>query len=334
MPGESDTLIVYLILVHGDPELLARMVGALDNDRVRFFIHVDAKNDIGHFKTNIPMKDRCTFITDRVEVYWGGFSMVEAILRLMKAAINDVPDFKYAVLLSGAHYPIKTNDYILSMLQDSSSEYLQYAKVSEIGCEFKINAFCFFDYKLFNPRTVYFSNRRLNRIMRMPGKLADIFFRRLVPVVYKKKLDSSTVPYVGANWWVLTKPCVQYVLKYIEEKRYYKKFFRFAIQPDETFFHTIICNSHFKLANQDVTLDTLMGNAPMNEKYSQLRGLNLTLQCSIDGSPRTLDEDDFPKISKELNYFGFPQLFARKFNTELSHKLLHLIDNFRKTRPD
>ncbi|VAW65108.1 hypothetical protein MNBD_GAMMA09-2905 [hydrothermal vent metagenome] len=330
MENNSDTLIVYLILAHGEPALLSKLIGALEHDNVRFFVHVDAKSDISQFKTNALLKYKVTFITDRVKVYWGGFSMVEATLHLMEAAINDVPDFAYAVLLSGVHYPIKSNDYILNRLKDPNVEYLQYAKVTEVGCEFKINAFCFNDFKLFNPRTTYSTNHKLNILARIPGKLVNLLFRQLVPLVYKRKLKGGIVSYAGANWWALTKPCVQHVLKYVEENNHYKKYFRFATQPDETFFHTIICNSNFNLANQHITLGSMTGSSATNSRYSQLRGLSLTFtKCSSNGSPKILDESDSPNICKEANYFDFPQLFARKFDVERSSRLLRLIDDYR-----
>lgn len=328
----SDTLVVYLILAHGDPELLDRQIHALDNEEVRFFVHIDAKSDLNHFKTSALAKDNVTLITDRVKVFWGGFSMVEATLRLMEAAIAEVPTFKYAILLSGVHYPIKSNDYILDMLRNSDSEYLQYAKVSEVGCEFKVNAFCLYDYKLFNQRAVYFRDGRLNELAKIPGKFTTRFFRKLVPLVYKRTLAMDVVPYTGANWWALTKGCVEYVLKYVRENRRYMNYFRFAYQPDETFFHTIICNAHFKLANKDISLGSMAGHDSRQHRYSRLRGLSLTFtKCAKGGNPKVLDESDFPDIRKELNYCGFPQLFARKFDIERSAALLRLIDDFRKT---
>ncbi|HHH43856.1 MAG TPA: hypothetical protein ENK49_06945, partial [Gammaproteobacteria bacterium] len=303
-PGMPGITVVYLIVAHGDPDHLARMIDALDNIRVRFFIHIDAKTDIRKFREILPGTGRIRFIKDRVKVYWGGYSQVEATLRLMEAAIREVPEFRYAVLLSGVHYPIKSNAYILDMLQNSDSEYLQFARTSEVGCEFKTNAFCLYDYKLFNPRSVYFNNSKLNRLTRMPGKLVYHIFRKLVPLLYKRKLPGDIAAYTGANWWALTRPCLQYILQYVKENRKYTQFFHLACQPDETFFHTIVCNSGFSLANSDTDLKTLTQGA-MSGDYSRLRGLSLTFtKCSPGGIPKVLDESDFEDVRKELNYFG------------------------------
>jgi hypothetical protein len=330
--GKGDeTSIVYLILAHTAPRLLARLIGALDSSGVRFFIHVDAKVEIRDFMDSIGTRKNVRFLEDRVHVFWGGYSMVEATLRLMEKATRDSPEFKYAVLLSGVHYPIKSNEYICEFFHKSSYEYLQFAKTSEVGCEFKTDAFCLYDYKLFNPRTLFSGNKWINKIAKTPGKIADILFSRIVTTVYKRTLPGGVIPYTGSNWLALTNPCVRYILKYVKENPRYISFFRLCRQPDESFFHTIICNSGFKLANADISLASLVGEAEPDGQYSKLCGLTLTYtKCSKTGSPKVLVEDDFEEIRKELNFFSYPQLFARKVESGSSAELLGLIDSFRQ----
>jgi Core-2/I-Branching enzyme len=328
---QNETGIVYLILAHTAPTLLARLVNALDDSSVRFIIHVDAKADVDNFTYCLGTRENVRFLENRIDVLWGGYSMVEATLRLMEEASRDSPEFKYAVLLSGVHYPIKSNEYIREFFHKSSDEYLQFAKTCEVGCEHKTDAFCLYDYKLFNPRTVFFRNKWVNMLAKIPGKSVDILFSRIVSTVYKRKLPGGVIPYTGSNWWALTNPCVRYILEYVKENPRYISFFRLSRQPDEAFFHTIICNAGFKLANENISLAGLGGEATSIGKYSRLCGLSLTYtKCSKTGSPKVLDEDDFEEIRKELNFFSYPQLFARKVESDSSAGLLQLIDSFRR----
>lgn len=326
--GAGDEIqIVYLILAHSNAELLGRMINALDNEKVHFFIHIDKKADLNNFQRYLPEKQNIHLTKNRIKVFWGGYSIVQSTLNLMGEAIKSNIDFKYAVLLSGAHYPIKSNDYILKYFQTSDCEYLQFAKVCEVSCEFKINPFCLYDYAFFNPRTVFFENKILNRIARIPGMTVNLTFRKMITIFYKRKLVRNIIPYTGANWWALTQACVKYVLDYTNNNRDYVECFRFSMAPDETFFHSIICNSTFKLANDDITLMSLTGKYKELRKYSKLKGLCLTfMKCSPTGNPKTLSEAEFVEISKESNFFGSHCLFARKFDPETSFGLLNIID--------
>lgn len=326
----SESKIVYLILAHTAPMLLTRLVDALDSGCVRFIIHVDAKAQIRPFTDCLGTRKNVRFIENRVDVLWGGYSMVEATLRLMEESTRYGQEFKYAVLLSGVHYPIKSNEYIHEFFYNSTYEYLQFAKTSEVGCEHKTDAFCFYDYKPFNPRTVFSRNKWINKIARIPGKGVDILFRRIVTAIYKRSVPGDVIPFTGSNWWALTNPCVKYILEYIKENPRYTTFFRLCRQPDESFFHSIICNAGFKLANENISIANLRGETESREQYSELRGLCLTYtKCSTTGSPKELVEDDFEEIKNEHNFYAYPQLFARKIDSDSSSELLQLIDLLR-----
>lgn len=319
--------IAYLILAHSSPTLVGRLIDALDSSGVHFFIHIDKKVELNEFKNYTARKPNVHYVENRIKVFWGGFSMVEATLNLMQEAIKSGNDFKYAILLSGSHYPIKSNDYIFEFLRNSDCEYLQFAETREIACDFKTKCYCLYDYMLFNPRTVFSKYKYLNKIAKIPGFAVNLISRKIIPMFYERKLGGNIIPYTGVNWWALTRPCFEYVLDYVENNKGYVEFFRFSVQPDETFFHTIICNPPFKLANSDITLRSLMRYKEEPGQYANLKGLSLTFtKCSRKGVPKTLCETDIPELNKEFNYFNYPQLFARKFDLNVSLETLNIID--------
>ncbi|NOY17521.1 MAG: beta-1,6-N-acetylglucosaminyltransferase [Gammaproteobacteria bacterium] len=325
---ECDILVVYLILAHDNPDMLGRLINALDSKQVHFFIHIDKKSDIRKFLPCIPEKQNVHLSENRVNVSWGGYSQVQATLNLMDEVLNSGIDFKYAALLSGTHYPIKSNAYIFEKLSHSTCEYLQFCEVAEAGSEQKINAYCLYDYALFNPRATFSGNGLLNKVIRIPGAVVNRVLSKVIPIFYQRRLVRNITPYTGANWWTLTKPCIKYIIDYSKTHKDYVDFFRFSIQPDETFFHTIICNSTFNIQNGDITLRDLTGRPARGGKFSKLRGLSLTYtKCSPIGDPKTLSIADLKEVSSELNYFGCPQLFARKFDPVVSRELIGKIDN-------
>src|ERR1700678_42211 len=98
-------MIAALILAHQSRELLARLVKRLESYGAHCFIHIDAKVDIAPFQAACSTSN-ATFIKPRTKVTWGGFSIVEATVSLLSAALPN-PRFTHFVLLSGDSYPIK-----------------------------------------------------------------------------------------------------------------------------------------------------------------------------------------------------------------------------------
>jgi hypothetical protein len=69
------------------------------------FIHVDAKTDISKWRHTDLFK---FFIPQRIPVYWGDWSIVEATTLLLENALQTPSNTRFS-LLSGSHYPILSN---------------------------------------------------------------------------------------------------------------------------------------------------------------------------------------------------------------------------------
>ncbi|BDP94948.1 hypothetical protein EfmGK941_19530 [Enterococcus faecium] len=69
------------------------------------------QTDIEPFIEAFKSYDNVEFLCNknRVKIYWGGFSIVQAEINLVKRALQNEKYLKY-VLLSGADYPIKDNE--------------------------------------------------------------------------------------------------------------------------------------------------------------------------------------------------------------------------------
>ena len=120
--------IAYLVLTHGMPDHLGRMVAALRDDDVRFFVHVDRKVPIEPF---LPHRAAdVDFLDERVPVYWGEWQMVDATLRLMERAL-ELADPDYLVLLSGTCYPIRSNRHIRSVLGDGTGQFINSVRMPD-----------------------------------------------------------------------------------------------------------------------------------------------------------------------------------------------------------
>lgn len=66
----------YLILAHGDFELLQCLVSALDDERNDLYVHVDKK--VKELPSLTVHKCRLYLIDERIDVRWGSVRMLEA----------------------------------------------------------------------------------------------------------------------------------------------------------------------------------------------------------------------------------------------------------------
>lgn len=276
--------INYLILAHANYDHLDRLIDALDDRGVNFFIHIDETAG----KEYQNDKDNVFFVEDRVNIIWGGFEMVEATIKLLKLAFRKSQGGYYC-LLSGADYPIRSNEAIKNELAKG--------------------------YERINIKPAPLPNKKMNRFEYYHF---DFKWRKLMTLSEKVitgmgkalnlKRDIPFKVFVGSQWFVLSHECVKYILQEIKENSDYINFFRYAKIPDEAFFHTIIGNSDFlKQSKPCVTyMDWGTGTGP-----------ELITEKHVDFLQETSEIDGL--------YGRFSPLFARKFD-DLSKAVVKKID--------
>jgi len=105
-----------LVLAHEDEPMLQRLV-----ERIApmgpVYVHVDAKTDVSTWTLGDLS---ATVLANRVPVFWGDWSMVEATVRLLEAALADRSNARFT-LLSGSHYPIIPNAAIAQRAKDAGN---------------------------------------------------------------------------------------------------------------------------------------------------------------------------------------------------------------------
>ena len=327
--------IAYLIYAHTHPEQLARMIAALDDPCVDFFIHIDKKVDIRPFLQFMNRSANIHVLKKRIKVFWMGYSMVEATLAMMRDAVRYSEEigepFKYYVLLSGQDYPIKSNQRILDFFERSEgTEYMLYWKLSEFWDPWmhKIEKYHYLDSRLTNQKC---SVRYGWRSYRMVHKA-------LHRIISKREYLQGIIAYGGSSWWMLTQNAVEYVLNYVATNRKFVNFYRFTEAPDEMFFHSIILNSPFA--------DRVINYSGYHELLEKWK--NIIKKCTSDllryeaGKSIILDHHSFnfryidwdpgrerPAILKDDDYNALREsecLYARKMHPVKSGRLLEKID--------
>lgn len=228
--------IAYLILVHTNPNQVNMLIDRLDNGKNIFFVHVDKKCEKVFEK--ISKKQNVHFVADRTSVTWGGYSLVDASIKLMRMALKFEMDFDYAVLLSGQDYPIKSNEYIESFFEKNKGK--EYFKVRPLPYKRWVHHNGGLD--RFEVPYAGFMIGRTARTWRMRTSWVKV--SRKIGIAKKRTLFKE---YYGISQWFCTsQKALRYLIEYVDQNWKQLGFFRRSFIPDEIFFNTIIMNSPFK----------------------------------------------------------------------------------------
>jgi hypothetical protein len=294
--------VAYLILAHADLAHLRRLVAALPPDSIKL-VHLDKK-----CAEKLPVQDLPNTVAaeNAIAVYWADFSIVEATLRLLEAALQ-LPQVERIVLLSGSCYPIKSDrdilvflaahadDNFIKMFEIESASSLYHDKLSRAHIGESAVARVF---RSDMPRVNYLLSRGLSRV----ASLRTIDWRgRLAP--FK--------PYYGSQWWAVTRACGEYMLaqaRTCAQLQYLERCFA----PDEMYFHTIVGNSPF-VTERNIIAFAGRGNW-------RLANLHLISDRSLR---YVYSHDDLAAV------LASGKLFVRKVNTERSAALLDALDENR-----
>ncbi len=286
----------FIILAHKNPEQVARLISSLDDNQSTFFLHLDKSVKSAPF-TNAVAGNNNVVIVKNEYTFWGSFGIVQATLNAMKSAMNYYKTFDFISLISGQHYPIKSNDYIHDFLSSSSySIFMEYTPIP--------------NHQRWQPRggmyriDKYFFGMKGHE--RFAAKAANFISSQTN--VIKRNFPQTMKPYGGSQWWTMNRYAVKYILDFVKKNEAYSKFHRFTFAPDELFFHNIILN-----ANDERIQNSLTNN---NVTYMQWHDRS-------KGHPDVLKQSDIQNI------LSSDALFARKFDMNEDSLVFDLLDEYR-----
>lgn len=217
----------YLILAHNEWELLKILVNCLDDERNDIYVHFDKKVAL------VPelhcVNAGLYILKDRVAVYWGDLSVVEAEYKLLESAHKN-GTYAYYHLMSGVDLPLKSQDFIHSFFEEKAgTEFIGYT-LTEITPEVvrKVQRWHLFPEDFKNKNIVKRILRALwIRIQEFVG------YRRNKGIDFKK----------GSQWFSITEGLVKYVL---EHKAWVMNTFSHTFCSDELMIQTLCWMSPYR----------------------------------------------------------------------------------------
>lgn len=228
-----------LIQAHHRPDLMERLLDRLSGELWARYVHIDAKSDIGIFS---PLFGKADFLHDRVAVYWGGFSQVEATLRLIEAALAN-PEVTHLYLMSGQDYPLRSDEEIRQVIAGATRD-----KGGEGGNFLEIARMPFPDKPMTRIEKRFFRDNP-------PG--VAIWLERAARILPRRKAEvllRGLVPHAGWQWWLLERRAAQAILDFHKANPWCAKAFRGTFCSDEVFFQTLFAHLGFKADRQGPTV--------------------------------------------------------------------------------
>ena len=210
-----------LIQAHQDISYFIKLAKIQPN--VNFYVHMDAKSR-DFPKTDLANLANVVLLSDRVSVRWGGFSQIEATLKLFETAFAH-EDNAYFHLLSGEDVVLQPFEVIEKQWQH------QFGFQAMMSCEIAPQ----YAYRFIMDSPHADSNWQ----RQLTGKIIT----KLQQGVAKVKPYHSAI-YFGSQWFSVTREDWEKIVPFTDE---YSDFFRHKLVPDEHFFQTLITE---KLTNQ------------------------------------------------------------------------------------
>ncbi len=222
--------IAFILLCHKDPSGIIAQANRLTAAGDFVAIHFDgraAPKDYDLIRTALGANPSVTFAKRRVKCGWGEWSLIDATLLAVQAAVDDFPRATHFYMLSGDCMPIKSAEYTHSFLDREDVDYIEsfdFFKSDWIKTGIKEERLIYRHW--FNERNtkpLFYASMNLQKRLHLA-----------------RRIPSDIGMQIGSQWWCLRRRTIEAVLDFTKKRRDVMRFFRTTWIPDETFFQTIV----------------------------------------------------------------------------------------------
>ena len=222
--------IAFILLCHKDPDAIIKQADRLTAAGDCMAIHFDARSKTADFqKIQGALADNpnVTFTKKRIKCGWGAWSLVQATLNAVEAAIDAFPRATHFYMLSGDCMPIKSAIFVHDFLDRDDVDYIEsydYFESDWIKTGWKEERLIYRHF--FNERA---QKRRFYGTFKIQEKLG-----------LTREIPSDLQIMIGSQWWCLRRRTIEAMLNFIRKRKDVMRFFRTTWIPDETFFQTLV----------------------------------------------------------------------------------------------
>jgi len=279
--------IAFILLCHKDPAAIIAQATQLTAAGDYVAIHFDASAPAADFQTvqdALSDNTNIAFAGRRVKCGWGEWSLVQATLNAVDAALEAFPRATHFYMVSGDCMPIKSARFAHDMLDQHDVDYIEsydFFDGNWIKTGFREERLIYRHF--FNERT---QPRRFYTALEWQKKLN-----------LKRAIPSDIQVMIGSQWWCLRRQTIEAIAAFIRERPDVMRFFRTTWIPDETFFQTLVRHlvPHGEIENRTLTFlmftDYGMPVTFYNDHYDLLLGQNGLFARKISNEATGLREN-------------------------------------------
>ncbi|MDJ0820179.1 MAG: DUF5928 domain-containing protein [Paracoccaceae bacterium] len=222
--------IAFILLCHKDPDAIIKQAQSLTAVGDYMSIHFDARAKPEHYqKIRNALKDNpnVTYAKKRIKCGWGEWSLVQATLHALEAAVEAFPRATHFYMLSGDCMAIKSAEYAHEFLDRRDCDYVEsfdYFQSDWIKTGWKEERLIYRHW--FNERT---QKRRFYAMFELQKRLG-----------LTRDIPEDIEVMIGSQWWCLRRRTVEWILDFARRRPDVMRFFRTTWIPDETFFQTLV----------------------------------------------------------------------------------------------
>lgn len=222
--------IAFILLCHKDPEAIVQQAKQLTAVGDYISIHFDARAPKEAFELiqeGLKNNPNVSYATKRIKCGWGEWSLVQATLYAVEAAVEAFPRATHFYMVSGDCMAIKSAKYAKEILDGDDCDYIESFDFFEsdwIKTGMKEERLIYRHY--FNERThktifynSWWAQRKLGLEREIPADLQIM---------------------IGSQWWCLRRRTIEWILDMTRDRPDVMRFFRTTWIPDETFFQTLV----------------------------------------------------------------------------------------------
>ena len=222
--------IAFILLCHKDPAAIVQQAEQLTAVGDYISIHFDArapKEAYAHIQAALKDNPNVTYATRRIKCGWGEWSLVQATLYAVEAAVEAFPRATHFYMVSGDCMAIKSASYAKEFLDRDDCDYIE--------------SFDFFESDwiktgMKEERLIYrhFFNERTQKSLFYNSWWAQ---RKLG---LERQIPADIQVMIGSQWWCLRRRTIEWILDMTRTRPDVMRFFRTTWIPDETFFQTLV----------------------------------------------------------------------------------------------
>lgn len=314
----NDLRLLYAILTHDDAAGTIRFIEAVYEEGHVFVVHVDAKESCtATYETLVQYAATRSYVYIlpdplRQRVNWGGFNMVNATLQIFRFALGLTPQFQ------------KTPLTFHKIIHAASSTY-PLASSSEI--RHKIASFPL--------------NANLFHVIMKPARPAqhgwfyfvecDDALHRIGLLPSLRNETSNIELFTSSQWFIASREFATYLAdpepgSFVYE---YLDYIQHVVVADETFFGTVLRNTHFCTTHHNrnflhLHFDRWESELPSHERDERKCMMKDPNHCGRSPTTIATDYADILELSDDL--------FARKFVDAHDAQVKDIIDTWRVKR--